>query len=97
MEVVVIVHAGQITTSKARAYFDINTISKRKLITPETEHASNVHKRSCCGKPTPVNNNFKTVTALFTHGILLVDVTGNTLTTMCTQLQPDAYVMMMKL
>ncbi len=44
MEVVVIVHAGRTTTSKAEARFGIIAKPKRKLITSETETAPQAFK-----------------------------------------------------
>jgi hypothetical protein len=85
MEVVVSVHVARTTTSE-QAHLGVITNPKPELITTEKEHASNVHNRSCCGRPTLVNNNFQTATAPLTHNILLVDVTGNTRMTTSTQL-----------
>jgi hypothetical protein len=79
MKAIVNVHAAQTTTSKAETRFGIMTCSKRKLITSETETATNdlrLHVQlqlSKLSQPTTLG----------------LDVTGNTLTTMLTQLQPE--------
>jgi len=68
MEVVVIVHARRTTTSELELPVNIQEViitkAKRKLIASETEFRLQ-HRRSCCGNPFNINNNFKTATAPF--------------------------------
>jgi len=91
MEVVVDVHAAQTTTTE-HSYLGIMTCSKRKLITSEKQKpASNIQEVVAAKhyiSQQQLQNSHSPM-----HNILLVDVTGNTLTTTSTQLQPESMMM----
>jgi len=48
-----------LTTTSEQSQLSVITYSKRKLITSEKETALQ-HSGCCCGRPTRVNNKFKT-------------------------------------